>query len=173
VTDESDAGELTLDDIIEFGAERIESELDGFDGDMPNHGAAMLASAATDLLQSVTNIRVEEADESADDPSADAVAHALEEDMVDVLLAVTAVAYEYDLDVSAAMRDRMQFVSDFEKMQSAVEDADSQTEMQAAVEEHMSDHDQDMVLPSDGITPGDNVDRDEYDPDDDRDRHIA
>jgi hypothetical protein len=173
VTGDSDADDLTMDEIIEFGGERIESELDGFDGDMPKHGAAMLTSAATDLLQSVTNIRVTEADESADDPSADAIAHALEDDVVDVLLAVTAVAYEYDLDVSAAMRDRMQFVSDFQAMQEAVEDADSQAEMQAAVEEHMSDHDQDMAMPSDGIMPGDNVDRDEYDADDDRDRHIA
>jgi predicted RNase H-like HicB family nuclease len=179
-TTEDETEALTFEEMMEFGTDRVEDETSEFEGNVPNHAAELLTARATDLLQTLSNIDMRRAHEEAPDPEDEEVKAAVEEDLVDILLAVSAVKYEFDLDIAAAFEKRMEFVADFQAMQEAMADAETPEEAQEAIEEHMGEMSEGgMPMPMDamqmgggGPEPGDNVDKEDYDPDDDRDRHI-
>jgi hypothetical protein len=176
---EDNNDDLTLAEIMDFGMDRIERELDGFDGDVPNHSARLLSSYATDLLQTLVNIEVMRADDSTDSPDEEFVEDKITDDLVDILLAVAAVKYEHGVDLETAFEDHMSFVKDYQAMQEAMQDAETREEMAEVFDEHMSEHSESNPLSGmgmaaeGGIEIGDNVDDEDYDADDDRDRHIA
>lgn len=156
MSDEDDEIELTFAAMMSAGIDQIEDEMSNFEGDPPKHGARLLANRSTDLLGTLTNIDVETAHEEMDDPTDEEVASALEEDINEILLAIAAVKWEYDLDIESAFRDRIDFME-------AYRDADSMEEL---IEEiHGEEAVEEMVG---GVKPGDNVDADGYDGGDDR-----
>jgi hypothetical protein len=166
--------ELTVEAVLSFGADRASSEADDFPGELPNHAARLLAHTATGLLQSITEHEIVTANEELDDVGEDRLTEAIENDLVDVFMGVAAISHEYDIDIVGTLEEHMEFVRDYERMQEAVADADTQQEMLDAFDEHMGEYSEDMIeMVGDGIEPGSNVDNDEYDADDDRDRHIA
>ena len=176
MSDDNNDDELTFAEFMAFGTDRVEDEIGNFDGDVPKHSVPLTVDRASDLLQALANFDMFEANEEADDPTEAEKQHTLEEGVVDLLLAISAIKYEYDLDIEAAIEDRMQFVADFEAMQEAMQSAESNAEVQEAIEEHMAEHADEMegmpMNPS-AVEVGENVDADDYDADDDRDRHIA
>jgi len=183
-SEESEEGgedELTFEEMMEFGEQRVESETAEFSGDIPNHAARLLAKYASDLLQTITNIEIQEANEDAPDPTDEQVESSVAKDLVDIVLAVSAVKHEYDVDIATAFEEHMEFVQDYRAMEEAMEDVETQEEMIEVFEEHMSEHAEGnpMAEKMGGgmggppVEPGDNVDKDDYDADDDRDRHIA
>lgn len=176
-TEEAEA--LTFEEMMAFGTDRVEDETSEFEGEVPNHAAELLTARATDLLQTLSNIDMRRAHEETPDPEEEEVRAAVEEDLVDILLAVSAVKYEFDLDIAQAFRNRMEFVSDYKAMQEAMAEAETPEEAQEAIDAHMGEMAEGgMPMPMDamqmdgGPEPGDNVDKEDYDPDDDRDRHI-
>lgn len=182
VNDSQSESELTFAEMMEFGEGRIENETAEFDGDIPNHAARMLTAYATDLLQTLTNIEIQRANEKASDPTDEQIESAVADDLVDILLAISAVKHEYDVDIVTAFEKNMEFVQDYRALEEVMEDAETQEDMIAAFEEHMGDHAEGnpmaQMMGSGGmgdppVEPGDNVDDDEYDADNDRDRHIA
>lgn len=176
-TDDDEA--LTFADMMEFGVENVEREVENFDGEMPDHAAKLIVSNAADLLQTVTNLEMEASHNGKDELSDEERKEPVEDDVVDILLAIAALKYERGLDIEGAFEDRIELVTSYLKMQEMLEDAETQEEAVRAIEEHMDEHaPDDADIPMDGIggpsiEPGDNVDSDDYDPDDDRDRHIA
>lgn len=165
-TDETDA--LTFEEMMEFGTERVADEMGRFEGDVPNHAAKLLTARTTDLLQTLSNIDMRRAHEEAPDPEDEEVKTAVEEDLVDILLAVSAVKYEFDVDIADAFEERMEFVADYKAMQKAMKDAETSEEAQEAIEAHMGEM-AEGEMPMDGmqmqggIEPGDNVDNEDYD----------
>jgi len=173
----SDEGSLTFDEIMEFGGERVEDEIEEFDGDVPDHTPQMLVSRATDLLQTLANFKMSRAHNEVPDPGDGEMKTAIEDDIVDVLMAISAVKDEHDLDIVSAFEEHMEFVRSYNSMQEDLQNAESSEDELEAVEEHMGDIENAPVeMPidgmGDGIEPGDNVDADEYDADENRDRHI-
>lgn len=166
---------LTVDEMMEFVAGEVKREEDDVDGDVPNHAAKMIASRATDLLQTLTNIEMAEIREGVEDPSEEDVRSAVEEDAVDILLSIGALQHEYDLDLASAFADRMDFIEDYKAFEDAVDDAETQEEVMEAFDEYTpEDADPPMGMGgAGGVEVGQNVDADDYDADDDRDRHIA
>lgn len=176
---ESETDSITLDDAMQFGADSAEREADSFENEMPDHAAEMIASRATDLLQTQANNDMMRAAEGIDDPDDEPTM--VEEDAVDILMAVAALQYEYDIDIATAFQDRMDFMEDFRQFQQAMEDADSEQEKIEAMDEHLTDEIEERMGISapnsddDGgfagnsgmgsVEPGDNVDGDDYDHD--------
>jgi hypothetical protein len=182
VTDETDADDtdesesLTFAEMMDFGVDQIQKEVDNFEGDLPDHADKLLACRATDVLQAVTEIEVAQAvveadDEAADQDVAERMAEDLAEDVVDVLLAVAAMKFEYDLDIEGAFENRVTLTESYEAFEEAIEDADTREQKAEAMEEHLEDA---MVeeMGEMGVEAGTNVDAEDYDPDDDRDRHF-
>jgi hypothetical protein len=168
--DERSEAELELREAIEFGVEQTEAEVDAQPVDVPEHGGRLLVGRATDAMQAIANIQMLREREDQEDPEDDYVKDKIEESLVDVLLAVGSIAYEYDLRVADAFERRKDFIEDFNNYEDALEDAETDQERVNAFEEHMSDHAEQMNQgPS--VSVGDNVDEEDYDPDH-RDRHI-
>ena len=181
-TDEKDEKdeELTVAEAMAFGEERIETETEGFEGEIPKHSGKLLAHNATTLLQTLTQIDIQRANDEIPEPTDEFIEAEIADDLVDILLGVAAVKHEYDIDVAAAFEEHIEFVTDYRAMEDAMQDAETKEEMAEAFEEHMGEHAEENPLEQaagdmeiGGIEPGDNVDDDDYDADDDRDRHIA
>lgn len=179
-TDEADSP-LTLDEVLEFGREQVEEEAESFDGDMPRHAGKLVVSRSADLLQVLNNIQVAEASEEVlggldeDDEPADAMVPEVEEAVVDVLLSLSAVAYEYDVDIADRFEQRMAFVESYQAFEDAMEEAeDIEEAFESMDDEHDEFIEEQVVDPrmGGGVEVGENVDDDEYDADEERDRHF-
>jgi len=161
---------ITFESIMDFATEQVAEEADEFAGDIPNHAGTLLNQRATEVLGTLTNIQVARAHEGADDPTDEEVRDALAEDAVDILLALGALKYEYDLDIEGAFEARREQVI-------AMQNADSMEELMEAMMEAQDIDPEEMPMPvpmapgeaGDGPEPGDNVDSEDYDPED-RDR---
>lgn len=150
--DESEAEALTFSEMMETAATQIEAEVEGFDGeDPPKHAGRLLAQRATDLLGTLTNMDVAEARNDVDDFTDEEVAEALSEDAVEIVLALGALQYEYDLDIEAAFRERKEMVE-------AVQNAETMEEViEATMGEDVLEEFQ-----NGGIEPGDDVSSDDF-----------
>jgi NTP pyrophosphatase (non-canonical NTP hydrolase) len=164
--------DITLAELLEFSEERIENETEGFQGDIPDHGARMIASYSTDLLQTLSTIEVQEAREDVDDPTDEYISEAVADDLVNVLMAVMATALEHDVDLGEAAEEHVEFVRDYHEMHEALADVETQDEAAEVFDEHMGDHaeanpiaEAEQAMDMTSIEPGDNVDDDEYDHD--------
>lgn len=161
MTDDSDDA-VTLAEMLSFSADQVDQEVDTFDGDVPKHAARLLTGNAADLQRTIVNIEMARANESQHDPSDEHVKEALEEDAVDVLLSVGALAHEYDLDLATAFSERMEFIEDYQNLKEALEDAETREEKLDAFDEHMDESAEELMQ---GVEAGTNVDSEDYDPD--------
>lgn len=166
--------DLTFEAMMDFAVGRVEDEAENFEGDLPNHAARLLSLDASELLEFVMEHEIAQAHEEVPTEEHDEhVTEAIEEQVVQILMTIGALKYEYDLDIETAFEERMEFVADYDAFESAMEDVETQTEAAEAFEEHMSDHaEENPMVGNDGVEAGTNVDNDDYDADDDRDRHI-
>lgn len=166
-----DDSEITLTETIEFARGMVEDEEDSFNGDVPNHAPGLLAARGSDVVQTVTNIKMARASERVDDPTDEQVQNAIVEDAVDILLALGALSYEYDLDIAEAFEERRELVADYEAFEDAMEDVETQEEAIDVVDEHMTEELSEVMGGNDALSgatpiqPGDNVDDKEYDHD--------
>lgn len=167
-TDRSDS-DIEFREVIEFGVTQVENELDGIEDEVPEHAARLLVDRANDILQSTTNFDMKREREGIDDPSEDMVKDTMEEGVIDLLLAVAALDYEYDLRIADAFERRMEFIEDFNEYEKVMQDIDTQQEAIEAFDEHMSEHAQENPhMQHDGVSDvevGENVDADDYDHD--------
>jgi hypothetical protein len=154
---------ITFEELFDFVNSRVEEESAEFSGDLPNHASSLLVSTANDILQTTTNVDIVRADEDADSPTDEDIANTLEEEVVDLLLALGSLQSEYDLDVSEALRERMSFVENYKEFQEKVEDVESEEKVMEIFEETM-DESMEEVMGGMGIEAGDNVDDDDYEP---------
>lgn len=152
MSDESDE-DVTLAEAIELGAEQAEREQDSFEGEMPDHAHTLLIRKAANLIGTVSNIEITEESDIAEDPEVDEIKEAVGEDAVEIILALGALAYEYDLDLVDRFEDRKEFME-------LVQDADTMEELMREMDE----------IDESLVEPGDDVTSDDYDPDD-PDRH--
>jgi hypothetical protein len=168
--DESDA-EVTLAEAVEFARGMAADEVADFEGEVPKHAPGLIASRGTDLVQTVTNIEMARASERVESPDDEQVQNAVTEDAVDILLALGALAYEYDIDIVEAFEDRMSLVEDYRAFEEAMEDVETRDEAIEAVDEHMTEElsaamGQGMsggaLSGATPIEPGDNVDDEDY-----------
>lgn len=166
--------DLTFEEMMDFAVSRVEDEDAQFDGDLPNHAARLLSLDASELLEFVMEHEIAQAHEGVPtEEHGERVTEAVEEQVVQILMTIGALKYEYDLDIESAFKEHMEFVEDYEKFEDDIEDMDGQAEIAEAFDEHMSEHADENPIRQGGVSPGDNVDSDDYDADDDRDRHIA
>lgn len=160
---------VTLAKAIEFASERAGEEVESFEGDVPEHAAGLVVSRASNLLSTTTNVKMAEANEQAPDVEAEDISKALAEDVVDIIMALGALDYEYDLDIAGTFEERMELIEAYKDFNDAIEDAESQEEMMNAVDEHMTEELEEVMgggmgQPM-GSSPdiGDNVDAEDYD----------
>lgn len=173
--------DITLHEAIEFAIGRVENEVEEFDGDVPNHAPSLLVSDIGALHGTMMNIQMAENANQMEDPDDDAIASALESDAVDILLALGALAKEYNLDIASAFEERVETIEAHDAMEAALEDANSQEDMMEVMEEHLGEEEMEQMMGGamgamgGGMTPppepGDDVSDDDYDPED-PDRHI-
>jgi hypothetical protein len=166
---------LTFAEMMDFAAERVADEIEDFPGEVPNHAPSLLVADMGNLHGTVMNIQMAEANEEMDDPEDEAIANALEEDVVDILLALGALAAEYDLDVASAFEERKEMMENHAALEDALSEAETEEEQMAALEEHMDEDALAQMMGGMGMTPppepGDDVTADDYDPED-PDRHV-
>lgn len=165
---------LTVAEAFEFFAERSAAEEQNFadrnETDIPDHAEVLVADSATDLLKTVTSIEMsfEMADEG-EEVAEDEMAENLAEDVVDLLAAVGTLKHERDIDIAAAVEERIEFIRDYEAFEEAMQDADGEEEKVEAMDEYLTEELADeMGMPQQpaGPTVGANVDNDDYDHDD-------
>lgn len=165
---ETSDSDISLADVIEFGRNRVEDEIDAQESDVPDHADRLLVARATDVMKAINNIRMLQQREDKEDPGEDYVKDTIEEALVDLLLAIGSIDYEYDIRLADAFERRKEFIEDFMAYEEAMEDIETEEAAIEAFEEHVGEH-VDTTTP--GVEIGENVDDGDYDPDR-RDRHI-
>jgi hypothetical protein len=160
---------LTFEAIMEFATDQVESENDEFPGEFPKHAGTLLSTRANELLTTLTGIQVARAHEEADDPDDEEIQTAVAEDAVDILLALGALKFEYDLNIAEAFEERRDQILAFQN-------ADSMEEMMETMMEAEGVNPEDIEMPAQpgmgGVEPepGDDVSDDDFDGD--PDKHI-
>lgn len=164
-----DTEEATLSEALAFASEMAGEEADKFAGEVPDHSARLISARATDLVQSLINIEMAEASEKAEDPTDEQIRDVVTDDAVDILLALGALVYEYDIDIAEAFEERKALIEDYKAFEDAVEDAETEKEVLDAVDEYMTEELEAMMGGQMGalngatpLEPGDNVDADDY-----------
>jgi hypothetical protein len=128
--------ELTFSEMMEFVDQKVQYEDSDFDGEMPNHGAELLVNTASDLLQTLVNCRVAEAENTDYEPD---TADMLQKDAVDVLLALGSLRSEYDLNIAEAFEDRMNDIEKYQELEEAMKDAETVDERMDVLDEHLDE----------------------------------
>lgn len=160
--------ETTIDEVFEVAAEQVDIERNDADHEVPNHAEAIVNSRVGDLLMTIQNIEmaltnddIEEGDERIDE--------VLQEDVVDIILALGAFSAERDLDIGPAIEERLEEIENLREFESRLDDCAGDEEVVEALEETMGEdiRDNPMVqeMVDTGVSVGDNVDNDDYDGD--------
>lgn len=169
MTDETD--DLTVEALFDFYSDQTEVEADQFrehEGidEIPQHAETLVMEDATELLKTVTSMEM--AYEMADDE--DDVA---EEEVTEDVAHQTAVligtigkfAHERDVDVVGAIKDRIDFITDYQDFVEAMNEAEGEDERFEAVDEYLTDElAEELGVQMGGTSVGDNVDREDYEP---------
>lgn len=175
---------LTWTEMMDFSVERIERETEGFEGEIPNHGARLLAYVAGDPAQTVARAQMADAHGGSDDADRDEVATQLEEDIVEILLKIAVLKHEHDLDIETAFERRMETVRAFQELQEKLQNVETKDEEREIVLEYMDTLDEEQIdaMPvqnpknmasHDTVEAGTNVDADAYEQtDEERDRDV-
>lgn len=139
-----DTTDVTVAEAFEFFADRSATEEENFaeenEADIPDHAEVLVADSATDLLKTVTSIEMafEMADEG-EDVAEDAMADSLAEGVVDLLAAVGTLKHERDIDIAAAVEERIEFIRDYEAFEQAMQDADDEEEKVETMDEYLTE----------------------------------
>ena len=128
--------ELTLTEMFEFVDQKVQYEDEEFDGEIPNHGAELLVNTASDLLQTLVNCRVAEAEDTDYSPNKQKM---LTKDAVDVLLALGSLRSEYDLNIAEAFEERMNDIEKYQELEEAMENAETVDERMEVLDEHLDE----------------------------------
>lgn len=169
MSDDSAEGEnITLEDAIEQAADLARQESDAFEGEVPDHAAGLLVKRAVDLQTTERNAAMARSNEQAAAPSDEQVATSIEQDAVDIVLALGALQHEYpDLDIGQAFAERLETIQAYQDFQAAVEEAENEEEVMEAMDEHLDEELKEAMGAQMGggpsIAPGDNVDNEDYD----------
>ncbi|WP_226041229.1 hypothetical protein [Natrinema sp. DC36] len=138
---------LTFAKIMDVAEITVENNREEFDGEMPDHGARLIVQRAADILGTQTNVELAE---GMDQPFEDEERkEGLEEDVIDVILAIGAFVHENDLDVESAFEERIELMEAYNEAE----------DMQAFMEEMFPEEMEEM-----GVDVGDNVDAEGYEP---------
>lgn len=174
MTDNTEAeSERSFAETIQFFVERSESEATEFaeaeETEIPNHAETLVVSDATDLLKTVTSMDMacDMAEEGEDLPE-DEMAETLAEDVADLFASLATLQYERDLDIAEAVEDRIEFVEQVEQFQEAMNEAETEEEQMAAMDEHLTDElaeemGMGQMQQPQPPEPGMNVDGEDYD----------
>lgn len=147
--------DLSFTDVMEFAEQQAAKADDEFDGVLSSHASEKIVRSASDLLETMTNMKMMEALDDVEDPSDDEVATAFAKDAVEILMALGLLKYEYDVDIESEFAARKEALE-------LIEDVDSAEELMEAIEEIDGLSPEDIGLG--GPQPGDSVDRDGYNP---------
>ena len=128
--------DLTFAEMMKFVDEKVAHEDDNFEGEIPNHGAELLVNTASDLLQTLVNCRVAEAEDTDYEPDKQKM---LTKDAVDVLLALGSLRSEYDLNIAEAFEERMSDINKYEQLEEAMENAETVDERMEVLDEHLDE----------------------------------
>lgn len=163
----ADENDLTVQEALQFFAERAEEADDQFAGEngneVPDHGEELVIDKAAALLRTSTSINMaEEMANDEDNLAADEMEGDLLEALVDLFEAIGVVKYERDVDVAAAIEERIEYVEQYMAFADAMEEADTKEEERAVVEEHMTEGMEEDLLLNSGVEIGDNMDGDDY-----------
>lgn len=131
--------ELTLQEVLDFSHERAEKEIESFNGDIPKHAANLIVRRAADLLATVNNVRMVEANEDVDGYSDEEIANNIQGAAVDLLMVFGTLEMEWDTDITDAFERRMETVNAYAEFEEAMQDAETEEEMIEAMDEHMSE----------------------------------
>jgi hypothetical protein len=168
--------------MMDFAIGRIDRETEGFEGEIPEHGARLIAYVAGDPAQTVARAEMADAHDGVDDADPEEVATALEEDVVEILLKIAVLKKEHDLDIESAFGRRIETVEAFAEMQERLADAESDSEKREIIAEYVDklDKEQFESMPvqtpdnmAQGVEAGTNVDAEGYEADRDRDKDVA
>lgn len=143
--DDTDEESMTLTEAFDFAAQRAAEEVEGFDGEVPQHAGRLLGSRVGELQKDITNIGMVEASEKAETYSDEEVADIIGGSVADVLMAIGALQYEYDLNLGEVFRERVQAIKDYKAFEEAMENAEDQEEAIAAMNEHMTERVEEML----------------------------
>lgn len=173
----SSDSDIEFREVMEFGVEQVSGELEGIEGEVPQHADRLIVDRANDILRATTDFTIKDEREAIDGPSDDQKKDVLEEAVVDLLLAISALDYEYDLRIADAFERRKEFVEAFKEYEEALQDVETQEEAIEAFEEHMSEYAEEGQIPDAQLgggpaEVGENVDAEDYDHDD-KDRSYA
>jgi len=156
---------ITWNEMVTFMTDEVAEHVEEIDHDYQNHGLRELADMATVPLKlSIDNDFVSA---HTDDDTTESFEHELEGALVEVLFAIGTIAYEYDVDIEDAFKQRREIMKSVSDFREATADADSEAAIRAAMDEHLTDEMQaamDMQMGM-GVDVGENVDDDEYDHD--------
>lgn len=156
-------------EVMDFFAERSATEAEQFederDTEIPNHGGAVVIDEASSLLRTLTNVDMNEemADED-DDIDTEAMNDEIESEVVDVLAALGVLQFERDIDIGAAVEERIEFVEQYEAFEDAMADAETDEEHMAVMDEHLTDEMAEKLGIEQPPMVGESVDADGYDP---------
>lgn len=169
--------DVTLQEAMDFAAEMAEMEADEFDGPVPEHAAGLLVGRAADIVSLQQKFDMADASEAADGFDAETEADEMAKRVVSLLLGLGTLQFEYDdLDIAGKFEERKQLVEEVKAFKQAMEDADGEEEVQAVMDEYLTDRvaewmERQQRAPS-KVQVGQNVDDEDYDHDR-RDRDVA
>jgi hypothetical protein len=151
----------TAEDIV---AETETDFVDEYDTELPNHGYEVLMDNAASVGSTLVDIRTSEAADM--DVDGDVKTARLEDDIVDVLLAVATITHEHDLAVAEAFEERLSMMGEWTAFQTAMKEMDDPDEddIRDAMDEHLSDETKERFMEN-NVGAGTNVDVDGYDHD--------
>lgn len=160
--------DVTVAEAFEFFAGRSAQEEETFieenGKNFPDHGEALVADSATDLLKTVTSIDMAyDMAEEDDTVAEDEMAENLAESVVDLIAAIGTLKHERDIDIAAAVEERMSFIEDVEAFEEAMSDAETEDEKIEAMDEHLTEELEEAMGITQPTEVGDNVDNDDYD----------
>jgi hypothetical protein len=160
----SDDTELTVEELFDFISDEAESAADEYDGEVPNHAASVLLSRVDDLHTTMRNIEMAEMIDGIDDPTDEEITQSIRDEVVNIVLSIGGLEYEYDLDLATAIDERLELIESVNAFEAAADEADSKEEMMEAMDEHLSDELAEEMQRGD-VAIGDNVDADDYEGD--------
>jgi len=96
-------------------------------------------------------------------PDGDERASMIEESVVDIVISLASLEYEYDIDIATALEERIELTQSVTAFENEVDEDMSIDEMEAIAENHFDDEQVEAMFSMGGVDVGDNVDRDDYD----------
>lgn len=153
MSDDTESDPLTIAEVFEAAAEQAETEIEKFEGEVPEHAADLIVRKAADLQTAISQNELARANEDVD-PDEGQLEASVVDAAAQVIFAVGTYAFEQDLadDVEMALEERIEIME-------AAREAETEEEFLEAV---FGDDMPDEFTQE--IEVGTNVDDEDYDP---------